>query len=90
MLKSLYTQSVDSDRQIVEAVAQVAEQRGVPRAQIALAWVASRSPCPRPSWGRPSRTTSRTRWLRSDIRLTDEEVASLEAPYVPHPIEGFA
>ncbi|MGA9345093.1 MAG: aldo/keto reductase [Nocardioidaceae bacterium] len=90
VLKSLYTQSVDSDRQIVEAVAQIAEQRGVPRAQIALAWVASRSPVSAPIVGATKPHHLQDAVAALDIRLTDEEVASLEAPYVPHPIEGFA
>ncbi len=90
VLKSLYTQSVDSDRQIVEAVAQIAEQRGVPRAQVALAWVASRSPVSAPIVGATKPHHLQDAVAALDIQLTDEEVAALEAPYVPHPIEGFA
>ena len=90
MLKSLYTQSVDSDRQIVEAVAQIAEQRSVPRAQVALAWVAGRAPVSAPIVGATKPHHLQDAVAALDLRLTDEEVAALEAPYIPHPIEGFA
>ncbi len=90
VLKSLYTQSVDSDRQIVEAVAQIAEQRSVPRAQVALAWVAGRAPVSAPIVGATKPHHLQDAVAALDLQLTDEEVAALEAPYIPHPIEGFA
>ncbi len=90
VLKSLYTTSVDSDRQVVEAVAQIAAQRGVPRAQIALAWVASRAPVTAPIVGATKPNHLEDAVAALDIELTDDEVESLESPYIPHPIEGFA
>jgi aryl-alcohol dehydrogenase-like predicted oxidoreductase len=89
VLKSLYTKAVDTDREIVDAVARIAEQRGVPRAQVALAWVASRSAVSAPIVGatKPHHLTDAVAAL--DIRLTSDEVDALEAPYVPHPVEGF-
>ncbi len=89
VLKSLYTRSVDSDRQIVEAVARIAEQRGVPRAQVALAWVASRSPVSAPIVGATKPHHLQDAVAALDIELSDDEVEALEAPYVPHPVEGF-
>jgi 1-deoxyxylulose-5-phosphate synthase len=41
--KTLYTATVDSDRKIIERVAEIATERGVPRAQVALAWLSLRS-----------------------------------------------
>jgi 1-deoxyxylulose-5-phosphate synthase len=77
------------DREIVDAVAAVAAERGVSRAQIALAWV-SRHPAvsaPIVGAGKPAHLDDAIASL--DIQLTDEEVARLEAPYTPHPVAGF-
>jgi aryl-alcohol dehydrogenase (NADP+) len=85
--KRLYNQT--SDREIVDAVRQVAEQRGVPRAQVALAWV-SRNPvvtAPIVGAGKASHLEDAVASL--EITLTDDEVALLEKPYEPHPVAGF-
>jgi aryl-alcohol dehydrogenase-like predicted oxidoreductase len=89
LLKTLYTTAVDADKAVVERVAQVADRRGVPRAQIALAWVASRPGVTAPIVGttKPHHLDDAVAAL--DIALTDDEVASLEEPYIPHPVEGF-
>ncbi len=50
----------DVDRPVVDAIQQVAEARGVPMAQVALAWVLSKPVVSARSWARRSRTTSRT------------------------------
>jgi len=76
------------DRQIVEQVARVAEARGVPRAQIALAWLASRPAVTAPIVGatRPEHLDDAIASL--GIRLTPAEIGPLEKPYVPHRIAG--
>jgi len=76
------------DRLIVEQVARVAEARGVPRAQIALAWLVSRPAVTAPIIGatRPEHIDDAVAAL--DIRLTPEEIGQLEKPYVPHRIAG--
>jgi aryl-alcohol dehydrogenase-like predicted oxidoreductase len=85
--KRLYSEA--SDRQIVDAVKEVADQRGVPRAQVALAWV-SRNPvvtAPIIGASKPAHLDDAVASL--DIDLTDDEVARLEKPYEPHPVSGF-
>ncbi len=85
--KTLYTSPDDAE--IVAAVAAVAAERGVPRAQVALAWVL-RNPvvsAPVVGAGRPGHLTDAVAAL--DLELADEEVARLEAPYRPHPVAGF-
>jgi aryl-alcohol dehydrogenase (NADP+) len=85
--KTLYTSPDDAE--IVAAVAAVAAERGVPRAQVALAWVL-RNPvvsAPIVGAGRPGHLTDAVAAL--DLELADEEVARLEAPYRPHPVAGF-
>ncbi|MBT2185938.1 aldo/keto reductase [Sphingobium nicotianae] len=87
--KMLYANAGDPDRQVVEAVAAVAAERGVPRAQIALAWLLNKSVITSPIVG-----ASRSEHLDDavaalDIVLTAEETARLEAPYVPHAVSGM-
>jgi len=76
------------DRQIVEQVARVAADRGVSRAQIALAWLASRPAVTAPIVGatRPEHLDDAIGSL--GIRLTPAEIGPLEKPYVPHRIAG--
>ena len=80
----------EGDRVIVERVAEVAEARGVPRAQVALAWVLSKPVVSAPIVG-----VTKDRHLDDavsavDLHLSDEEIARLEEPYAPHPVVGFA
>ena len=85
VLQALYQ---EGDRRIAEAVAQVAAARGVPRAQVALAWVARNPVVTAPIIGatKPQHLTDAVEALTLD--LSDEEVALLEAPYTPHPVAG--
>ncbi len=87
--KGLYTQSVESDRKIVEQVAAIAKQRGVPQAQVALAWVVQKPGITTPIVGasKPNHLTDAVAAL--SLKLTSEEIAVLEAPYVPHRVVGF-
>lgn len=87
--KGLYAQAVDADRAVVAAVGRVAERRGVPRAQVALAWVAQKGAVTAPIIGasKPNHLTDAVAAL--SLQLSGEEVAALEAPYVPHRIAGF-
>jgi aryl-alcohol dehydrogenase (NADP+) len=80
----------DSDFMIAERVADVAAQRGVKPTQIALAWVLSRPGVTAPIIG-ASRLSHLDEAVGAlEIRLTAEEIASLEAPYQPHPILGHS
>ncbi|MET0146354.1 MAG: aldo/keto reductase [Ilumatobacteraceae bacterium] len=85
--KSLYR---DDDKAIVDAVAAIAEQRGVPRAQVALAWVSRHPAVDAPIIGATKQSHIDDAVASLDIELTDEEVAQLEAPYTVRPVAGFA
>jgi aryl-alcohol dehydrogenase-like predicted oxidoreductase len=87
--KTLYAHTGELDRPIVERVAGLAAQRGVPRAQIALAWVLQKSAVTAPIIGASKAQHLDDALSALAIRLTPEEVASLEAPYRPHPVVGF-
>ncbi|MEV4537602.1 aldo/keto reductase [Asanoa sp. NPDC049518] len=86
---TLYRQSVESDRAIVEAVATVAAKRDTSRAAVALAWALSKDAITAPIVGvtKPHHLTDAVAAL--DLKLTDDEIALLEENYVPHLPEGF-
>jgi len=87
--KTLYARTAEADRKVVEAVAAVAAARGVPRAQIALAWVLAKPMVSAPIVG-ASRIEHFDDLLAAlSISLTDDEIMQLEAPYVPHEVTGI-
>jgi aryl-alcohol dehydrogenase-like predicted oxidoreductase len=81
--KTLYTQFPQSDREIIDAVGSVAAARGVPCAQVALAWVAQKKGVTSPIVGasKPEHLTDAIAALA--LKLTADEIAALETPYVP-------
>jgi aryl-alcohol dehydrogenase (NADP+) len=84
--KTLYH---EDDRIIVERVAELAAKRGVPAAQIALAWVERHPAVTAPIVGvtKPEHLTDALAAL--DVTLDDDEAAYLEEPYAPHGVVGF-
>ena len=87
--RTLYTANTESDRQVVQRVAEIAARRDVPRAQVALAWVAQKSVVTAPIVGasKPQHLDDAAAAL--SLALTPEEIGLLEAPYTPHPVVGF-
>ncbi|SHT46235.1 aldo/keto reductase [Mycobacteroides abscessus subsp. abscessus] len=79
----------DTDRPIVERIAELAEKKGVPRAQIALAWVLQKEPVTSPIIGATKMSHLEDAVAALHVTLSPEEVAYLEELYVPHPIIGF-
>lgn len=79
----------ESDRIIVEKVAEIAAKRGISKAQVALAWVLQKSEVTAPIVGATKPHHLEDAVAAIDLKLTDEEIAELEAPYVPHEIWGF-
>jgi aryl-alcohol dehydrogenase-like predicted oxidoreductase len=82
------TEPSESDRAIHAAVHKVAAARGVPAAQVALAWV-----CQRPGVVAPIVGASKLNHIEDAVaalklNLSDEEMKALEAPYVPRPVSG--
>jgi len=88
--KTLYTSAVDSDRKVVERVAGVATKRGVPRAQVALAWLLSKPVITAPIVGASKPKHLEDAVAAVSLKLSDEEIAQLEEAYVPHPVVGFS
>ncbi|MDZ7703601.1 MAG: aldo/keto reductase [Trueperaceae bacterium] len=79
---------IDSDRDVVNAVVKVAEARAVPPAQIALAWLLRQPGVSAPIVGATKMKHLEDAVDALALELTDDEVAQLEAPYVPHPVLG--
>ena len=87
--KKLYAAAVDADRAVIDAVGAVAAARGVPRAQVALAWVLQQPGVTAPIVGASRVGHLEDAMAALALRLTSEELAALEAPYVPHPVSGI-
>ena len=87
--KTLYNGFETSDRSVIDRVGQIAERRGVPRAQVALAWLLSKPGVTAPIVGasKPAHLDDAVASL--GLVLAAEEIASLEEPYVPHAVAGF-
>ncbi|HUD16820.1 MAG TPA: aldo/keto reductase, partial [Acidimicrobiales bacterium] len=73
---------------VVERVAEVAAEREVSSAQVALAWVLQRPGITAPIIGATKQSHLTDALAAEQLKLSDEEVARLEEPYVPHPVLG--
>jgi aryl-alcohol dehydrogenase-like predicted oxidoreductase len=82
----LYDQASDMD--VVAAVKRVAAKRGLPPAQIALAWLLSKPGVTAPIVGATKIEHLRDAIAALEVQLSDEEISELESPYRPHPVKG--
>jgi aryl-alcohol dehydrogenase-like predicted oxidoreductase len=76
------------DFDVVDRAAEVAGERGVPAAQVALAWLLGRPGVTAPIVGATKLGHLEDALAAADLSLTEDEVARLEEPYVPHPVIG--
>ena len=88
-VERLFAKSADADRKVADRVAEVAAARGISRAQVALAWLLSKPVITAPIVGATKLQHLADAVASVEVRLSDEEVQSLEAPYVPHAVVGF-
>jgi aryl-alcohol dehydrogenase-like predicted oxidoreductase len=82
----LYAQPTDFD--VVERLNEVAGQKGLPPAQVALAWLLHKPGVTAPIVGATKPGHLEDALAAVEVELTDEEIARLEEPYVPHPVLG--
>jgi aryl-alcohol dehydrogenase-like predicted oxidoreductase len=87
--RTLFRQAEDADRRIVAAVAEVAAERGVSRAQVALAWVLEQEAVTAPIVGATRPEHLEDAIAAVDLTLSDDELERLEVSYVPHAPTGF-
>ena len=78
----------DSDFSVVDRVTEIAGERGVTNAQVALAWLFTKPVVSAPIIGSSKMFQIEDALASLDLKLTDDEVKRLEAPYEPHPILG--
>src|SRR6202034_1018398 len=85
---SLY--QVEADFDVVDRVAEVAAERGVPAAQVALSWLLHRPGVTAPIVGATKLAHLEDALAAEQLSLDEEEIARLEEPYAPHPVLGHA
>ncbi len=86
--KSKYDATADADRLVVERVASIAEKHGVPLTHIALAWLLQKETVSAPIIGATKISQLKDAVGALQVKISPEEIASLEEPYVPHRIVG--
>jgi aryl-alcohol dehydrogenase-like predicted oxidoreductase len=75
---------------VVERLAKVAGERGVPMAQVALAWLLTKPAITAPIVGATKLHHLEDAVAAVGLKLTADEVKALEEPYVPHPVLGLS
>lgn len=86
--KGKYDSMKDVDKAIIDRVGEIAKNRGISRAQVALAWLLHKEPVVAPIVGVTKLEQLEDAVKAVDIELTEEEIKYLEEPYIPHPIVG--
>lgn len=88
--QSFFKATEVEDGRVISVVEQIAKERGVPMAQVALAWVLGKKGVSAPIVGasKPEQLDDAISAL--DLVLSEEEITRLEAPYVPHGVTGFS
>lgn len=88
--KKLYGYTEDADRKVVEVVTAISKERGIPQAQIALAWLLHKSVVSSPIIGATKAHHLEDAVLALSVKLSAEEINRLEENYIPHPVLGFS
>jgi len=87
--RRFFGKSDSADKKVVERVAEIAAKRGLPRAQVALAWLLAKPVITAPIVGATKLQHVEDALAAVAVKLSAEEIALLEEPYVPHPVAGF-
>ncbi len=88
--KNLYAKTAEADKRVVDRVAEVAAARGVPMAQVSLAWLLSKPAITSPIVGATKLHHLEDSVAAVGLKLAAEEIKSLEEPYVPHAVLGLS
>lgn len=88
--KGFYDKAKSADRAVVERVGDIAEQRGVPRAQVALAWLLQKEGVTSPLVGATKMVQLYDALAALSLRLSDADIQAVEELYVAHEVSGFA
>jgi len=88
--KSMYSRTEEADHKVVDRLGELSDQRAVPRAQLALAWLLGKHAVTAPIVGASKPHHLGDAVAALSVHLTKKEIASLEEPYIPHPVLGFS
>ena len=88
--KTLYRATEEADREVVARLNQMATGKSLPPAQLALAWMLHQPVVTAPIIGATKMSHLEDAVAALDLKLTPNEIAALEEPYVPHPVLGFS
>jgi 1-deoxyxylulose-5-phosphate synthase len=88
--KYLYRKTEEADLAVIERVGEISAARGLPRAQVALAWLLAKPGVTAPIVGATKPAHLNDAVAALEVKLSPEEIARLEEPYTPHPVVGFA
>ena len=86
----MYGKTEAADEEVVNRLEKVAGERGVPMAQVAIAWMMSKPEVTSPIVGATKPQHLEDAVAAIDLKLSAEEIKSLEEPYIPHPTLGFS
>lgn len=86
--QKMYENTEEHDKRVIDVVKRIAEQHGVPRSHVALAWLWSKPVITAPIVGATKAQHLAEAIDALDFRLSEEEIQQLERPYVPHPVDG--
>lgn len=84
--KFKYDATADEDQKIIDRVAEIADRRGVTMTEVSLAWLLTKVTAPIVGATKLHHVDGAVK--ATELTLTPEEIATLEAPYVPHPLSG--
>jgi aryl-alcohol dehydrogenase-like predicted oxidoreductase len=87
--KKIYSGTEEADKQVVDRVGEIAEARGITRAQIALAWLFHQPAVTAPIVGATKPHHLEEAVAALGVKLSDTEIEALEALYIPHAVVGF-
>ncbi len=87
--KTLYKSTEQADKVVIDRVGEIAGERKVPRAQVALAWILNKPGVTSPIIGATKPQHLDDAIAALSLELTLEEMTRLEEPYIPHPVLGF-
>ncbi len=82
---TLFDKTLDIDKPVIDRVQEVARARGVPAAQIAMAWLLRKPVITSPIVGATKPHHLEDAVAALSVNLSDEEVTRLDEPYQPHP-----
>jgi aryl-alcohol dehydrogenase-like predicted oxidoreductase len=87
--KSMYNGTEEADHKVIDKLTELSARRSLPQATVALAWMLAKPYVDSPIVGatKPHHLEDAVRAL--EVKLSPEEIAELEAAYVPHPVLGF-